>query len=237
MKNKKVLVTGGLSGIGAALIEQCEKEGAHVCCLDINEGKHEKAELSFQCDVSREEDIFQTFEKIKRAWGHLDIVINNAGISIRESFLATSLDDWNKTLAINLTGPFLISKAALSLMKSGIIINISSVSGMFGMPNYVSYNVSKAGLIEFTKTLALELAPRFRVNAICPGYVLTPMQRKEYTDEALAECIHKIPMKRLGKPHEIAALLSYLCSDEAAFVTGQTFVIDGGESAGDLASF
>ena len=105
------------------------------------------------------------------------------------------------------------------------------------MPNYLSYNVSKAGVIELTKTLALELAPKIRVNCICPGYVLTPMQKKEYTPSALLDCAKKLPMKRLGYPEEIAGLASYLASSEAEFATGQAFVIDGGETAGGLASY
>ncbi|KTD56976.1 acetyoacetyl CoA reductase [Legionella santicrucis] len=236
MRNKHVVITGGVSGIGSAIIDRCYSEGAKVCCIDIQANSHPKADISFQCDISNEAQVEQAFKQIKETWQNLDILINNAGISIRESFLKTTAKHWDHTLAVNLTGPFLVTKAAMSIMATGTIINIASVSGIVGMPNYLSYNVSKAGLIELTKTLALELAPNFRVNAICPGYVLTPMQEKEYSTEALMECAKKIPLQRLSRPEEIAALVSYLCSDEARFITGQSLIIDGGELAGGLAS-
>jgi len=236
-KGKSVVVTGGSSGIGAAIIERFSAEGARVCCLDINVSSHGKADLLIRCDVSCEADVTRAFKEINNTWGTLDVLVNNAGISLRESFFETTLEHWNRTLGVNLTGSFLVAKAGAPLIKnSGSIINIASVSGMVGMPNYLSYNVSKAGVIELTRTLALELAPCIRVNAICPGYVLTPMQEKEYTPEAIIECSKKIPLKRLGKPQEIAALASYLAMDEAGFVTGQSFIIDGGETAGGLAS-
>ncbi len=120
--------------------------------------------------------------------------------------------------------------------SGGVILNTASVSGMVGMPNYVAYNVSKAGMIEMTKTMALELAPSIRVNAICPGYVLTDMQRREYTEAKIAQCAESLPLKRLAAPDEVAALASFLASSEATYATGQTFVIDGGEIAGGLAS-
>lgn len=234
---KRVVITGGNFGIGAAMIEQFYAEGAKICCLDINPEGHRLAEIFLQCDIANEAQVNDAFQQIHDKWQQVDILINNAGISIRESFIDTSLNHWNRTLAVNLTGAFLAIKACLSLLKAqGSIINIASVSGEVGMPNYLSYNVSKAGLIELTKTLALELAPHFRINAICPGYVLTPMQEKEYSPQQLIECSAKIPLKRLGKPEEIAMLASYLASSEAGFITGQTFNIDGGELAGGLAS-
>jgi NAD(P)-dependent dehydrogenase (short-subunit alcohol dehydrogenase family) len=241
-KDQCVVVTGGASGIGAAIADRFQKEGAHVCILDINAEALASAQkanhfpLCIHCDVSDRSSICSAFDQIGKKWKSIDVLVNNAGISIREPFETTSLENWNRTLAVNLTGPFLVSQETLRFMKTGVMIHIASVSGMVGMPNYLSYNVSKAGVIELTKTLALELAPSIRVNCISPGYVLTPMQRKEYTPQAILDCASKIPMKRLGRPEEIAALASYLASSEAEFATGQSFVIDGGETAGGLAS-
>ncbi|HTM42371.1 MAG TPA: SDR family oxidoreductase, partial [Terriglobales bacterium] len=119
---------------------------------------------------------------------------------------------------------------------SGVILQTASTNGMMGYPYYADYNATKAGVIELTKSMALELAPKVRVNAVAPGYVLTPMQRAEYTDEMLAEVNRKVPMRRHAKPEEIAALFAYLASDDAAFATGHVYVMDGAETAGGLAS-
>lgn len=230
-------MTGGASGIGAAIVKRFVSEGARVCVIDIDEKSllEVDADVKLHADISSPSSLQQAFHRLK--WDRIDVVCNNAGISIRESFQNTTLANWNRTLGVNLTGSFLVAQKALEWMKlGGVILNIASVSGMVGMPNYVSYNVSKAGVIEFTKTIALELAPLIRVNSISPGYVLTPMQKKEYTPEAIAECARKVPLERLGLPEEIAALASYLASEEATFITGQNFVIDGGETAGGLAS-
>jgi NAD(P)-dependent dehydrogenase (short-subunit alcohol dehydrogenase family) len=118
----------------------------------------------------------------------------------------------------------------------GVILNMGSTNGIVGYPFYASYNASKAGVIELTKSLALELAPTIRVNAVCPGYILTPMQEAEYTPEMLRDCERKVPLGRLGKPDEVAGLFAFLASDDAKYLTGQIFVIDGGEIAGGLAS-
>jgi NAD(P)-dependent dehydrogenase (short-subunit alcohol dehydrogenase family) len=119
---------------------------------------------------------------------------------------------------------------------NGVILNMASVNGMVGQPFYADYNATKAGVIELTRTMAIELAPKIRVNAVAPGYVLTPMQRAEYTDAMLEEVNRKIPLGRHARPEEIAALFAYLASDDAAYVTGHVYTIDGGEIAGGMAS-
>jgi NAD(P)-dependent dehydrogenase (short-subunit alcohol dehydrogenase family) len=245
LNRQRVLVTGGASGIGAAIARRFIGDGARVGVLDRNE--HAMGELGrmvpgvdlpLAADVTDPVAVDAAFDEIDRRWNGLDVVFNNAGISIPGGFLDIPLQEWQRVLDVNLTGVFLVAQRAARRMISsgGVIINIASVSGMVGMPNYAGYNVSKAGVIELTKTLALELAPGIRVNAICPGYVLTPMQQAEYTQEMLSECAGRVPLGRLGRPTEIAGLAAYLASAEAAYITGQSFVIDGGETAGGLAS-
>jgi NAD(P)-dependent dehydrogenase (short-subunit alcohol dehydrogenase family) len=118
----------------------------------------------------------------------------------------------------------------------GVILNMGSTNALMGYPFYADYNASKAGVVELTRSMALELAPTVRVNAVCPGYILTPMQEAEYTPHMLRACERKVPLGRLGRPEEVAALFAFLASDDAAFITGHCFVIDGGEIAGGLAS-
>jgi len=174
----------------------------------------------------------------------VDVLINNAGISIRHNFLDITPEEWDKVIAVNLTGVFYVAQTAARHMManytaergSGVILQTASTNGIMGYPYYADYNATKAGVIELTRSMALELAPKIRVCAVAPGYVLTPMQRAEYTDTMLDAVNQKIPLRRHAKPEEIAALFAYLASDDAAYATGHVYTVDGGETAGGLAS-
>jgi meso-butanediol dehydrogenase/(S,S)-butanediol dehydrogenase/diacetyl reductase len=162
------------------------------------------------------------------------VLVANAGISMRTPFLELSEEQWRRVLDVNLTGVFLCAQQAARRMVAaggGTILMTASTNGLSGHPFYADYNASKAGVILLAKTMALELAPTVRVNAICPGYVLTPMQRAEYTDEMLAAVDAEIPLGRHARPEEVAALFAFLASDEGAYLTGAAISIDGGETA------
>jgi meso-butanediol dehydrogenase / (S,S)-butanediol dehydrogenase / diacetyl reductase len=246
LKSKRVLITGGASGIGAATATRFLEEGSAVVVLDRDaEGcKQIQAQLpnlagTVHADVSNLKQVEAAFAEAVRIMGGVDVLINNAGISIRHNFLDITPVEWDKTIAVNLTGVFYVAQTAAKHMwqrGSGVILQTASTNGLVGQPYYADYNATKAGVIELTKSMALELAPKVRVCAVAPGYVLTPMQRAEYTDEMLEEVNRKIPLRRHAQPEEIAALFAFLASDDAAYMSGHVYTIDGAETAGGLAS-
>jgi NAD(P)-dependent dehydrogenase (short-subunit alcohol dehydrogenase family) len=246
LKNKRILITGGAGGIGAATAIRFQDEGARVAVLDSDEDSlhsvmDQMPSLSgtIHADVSDAQSVAEAYEKLDGLFKGLDVLINNAGVSQRKSFLEITPEDWNKVLDVNLSGVFFVAQQAARRMLeqgSGVILNMGSTNAIMGYPLYASYNASKAGVVELTRSMALELAPQIRVNSICPGNILTPMQEAEYTPEMIKAFENKVPLRRLGKPEEVAALFAFLASDDAQYITGQSFVIDGGEIAGGLAS-
>lgn len=236
------MVTGAASGIGRATAERFAQEGASIFLVDRDEPLLSKAlsgHPNFKggavADVSVEEDVKRAFARMKELLGGVDVLVSNAGISVRSDFVDIPYEQWRKVLDVNLGGMFLVSKEATSAMKAqggGVILMTASSNGTEGHRWYADYNASKAGVILLAKTMALELAPKIRVNCVCPGYVLTPMQRAEYTDEMLDAVNEGIPMKRHAEPEEIAALFAFLASDDAKYITGADVRIDGGETAG-----
>ena len=228
LAGKRVVVTGGSSGIGAAAAQRFRDEGAEVIVLARRPGPG-----GIACDVSDRDQVQQAFALV----GDLDVLINNAGLSVRNPALDIAAEQWDEVVATNLSGAFWAAQAAGRLMlkgRGGVIINTASTNALVGYRYYADYNATKAGLVALTKSLALEWAPKVRVNAVCPGYVLTPMQEAEYTPEMLAEVNGRIPLGRHAAPEEIAGLFAYLASDEATYFTGAVIVMDGGETAGSV---
>jgi meso-butanediol dehydrogenase / (S,S)-butanediol dehydrogenase / diacetyl reductase len=246
LSGKRVLVTGGASGIGAATAARFLEEGSTVCVLDRDakardQIQHQLPDLAgaLDADVSNLKEVEAALADAVRIMGGLDVLINNAGISIRHNFLEITPHDWDKVIAVNLTGVFYVAQAAAKHMAQhdgGVILQTASTNGIVGQPYYADYNATKAGVIELTKSMALELAPKIRVCAVAPGYVMTPMQRAEYTDELFAELNNKLPLRRHAMPEEVAALFAFLASDDAAYINGHAYTIDGAEIAGGLAS-
>jgi NAD(P)-dependent dehydrogenase (short-subunit alcohol dehydrogenase family) len=230
LAGKRVVITGGTSGIGAATARRFRDEGCEVVVLARSPGPD-----VIQCDVGAREQVDRAFAQI----GALDVLVNNAGVSVRSPAVDISAGQWDQVVATNLSGAFWVAQAAARRMllgDGGVVLFTASTNALVGYRYYADYNATKAGLVALTKSLALEWAPRIRVNAVCPGYVLTPMQEAEYTPEMLEQVNRRIPLGRHATPEELAGLFAYLASDEAAYFTGSVIVMDGGETAGSVIS-
>lgn len=181
----------------------------------------------------------QAFDELCVRLGEVDILINNAGISIRHRFIDITPEEWKQVIDINLNGVFFVAQqAALQMLagEGGIIINMGSTNGFADYYNYGDNNTSKSGVIELSRAMALELGPTIRVNAVCPGFIMKPVPGAEYTPEMQRALYEKLPLKRLGSLVDVASLFVFLVSDEASWITGQHFVIDGSELAAELVS-
>ncbi len=243
LKNKVAIVTGARRGIGKAIALELAKKGASVVVSDINleEQKQVVEEiknlgqkaLAIKADVTRKKEINSMIEKTINEFGQIDILVNNAGISGLKQFESMTEKDWDKVLDINLKGVFLCTKTVLKHMiqqKSGRIISIASIAGKVGFRGASAYCASKAGIINFTKELALELAPKnINVNAIAPGIIKTKMTKDMLEDkEQRKGLMQSIPLNRVGKPEDIGKAAAFLASSDADYITGHTLVVDGG---------
>jgi NAD(P)-dependent dehydrogenase (short-subunit alcohol dehydrogenase family) len=239
-KNKIVLVTGGASGIGYACAEAFAREGAKVWIADSNASAGSKAARKLKaefvaCDVGDAKQAQALLDAVARGAKRLDVLINNAGIAPSKPFLDMTEDDWDRVIRVNLKGAFLIGQAAAKLMVAkktkGAIVNMSSVNAVLAIPGLAAYNVSKGGINQLTRVMALELvAHGIRVNAIGPGTIATELARKAVlgSPEAKTKIMSRTPMGRLGEPEEIAEIALFLASKRASYITGQIVYADGG---------
>jgi meso-butanediol dehydrogenase/(S,S)-butanediol dehydrogenase/diacetyl reductase len=240
--NQIAVVTGGSQGIGWGIAEKLGKEGARVI---IGARKPPTKAFSWEIDyqpldVADENSIAKFFDNIEKTYGGLDILVNNAGMMFQKHFLDTSVADWDRVMAVNLRGVFICSKYAAELMlknEGGAIINMGSIEGMAANPDHAPYAASKGGVHGLTRAIAVDMGQYgIRCNAVCPGWIATPLNEnyfksiddKKRADRAL-RALH--PSGRFGTPADVANLVSWLASDEAAWVTGQEFTVDGGRLA------
>jgi len=250
LQGKRVLISGGSSGIGLATARRFLEEGSRVFLTGLDPREVDGALAGLRpggevdglaCDVSLEADVARMMAAALRAFSGIDVLINNAGTARREAFLAITAGDWDRIIAVNLRGMFLVAQTVSRHMVErgggGVIINMSSTNGLAGEEDYAHYNASKGGVLLLTKTMAVELGRHgIRVNALCPGYIHTPLNEAisapmgggafeaDYAQE-------RIPLRRAGQPEEVAAAYAFLASGDASFIHGTALVIDGGQLA------
>jgi NAD(P)-dependent dehydrogenase (short-subunit alcohol dehydrogenase family) len=241
VSNKVVLVTGAARGLGLAAATKFLAEGWQVAMLDIlgdtlraaaKALNRPDAILTLESDVSDPAAVQAAVKQTRDHFGRIDALVNNAGIAIFKPILEVTLEDWQRVMAVNLTGPFLMTQAIAPLMRDqggGAIVNITSISGLRASTLRVAYGTSKAGLAHLTKQQAAELGEYgIRVNAVAPGPVDTAMAKAVHTPEIRADYHNHMPLNRYGLESELANAIYFLCSDQASFVTGQILCVDGG---------
>lgn len=246
LAGKNMIVTGGASGIGLATVERCLQEGANLVIADVAQsdgaakaqaldGRDGRKCLFIPADVTSVEDVDRLVRETVDRLGSLDAVFNNAGIGGLSPATEYPLDDYLRIIDINLNGVFRVARAALRVMlpqRSGSIVNCGSILSVFGQSDTAAYTAAKGGVVNLTRTLAIEAAPHgVRVNTVSPGYVETPLL-EDMPEEALAALVKLHPIGRLGRADEIANAVLFLASDEASFVTGANLLVDGGFTAG-----
>lgn len=245
MSAKTVLITGGAKGIGYAIARQFVSEGAHIVIADVDDAAGAKCVAEFggkaifvQTDVSKTADVQNLISTAIKKFGAIDVLINNAAVVHAAEFLDLTEADFDRVIGINLKGAFMVGQTVAKQMvkqieggaKPGAIINMSSVNAVFAIANQVPYSVSKGGVSQLTKVMALSLATYgIRVNAIGPGSIMTDMLASVNSNpEAKARILSRTPLGRIGEPSEIATIASFLASDAASYITGQTIFADGG---------
>jgi NAD(P)-dependent dehydrogenase (short-subunit alcohol dehydrogenase family) len=244
---KVALVTGAARGIGLATAKRFLADGWRVALLDIERellGRavadlaKPEATLALPCDVSDASAVAAAMAALTKRFGRLDALVNNAGVAVFAPLLETSDADWTRILSVNLTGPFLCTKAAAALMREhggGAVVNITSISAVRASTLRSAYGTSKAGLAHLTKQLAVELASLgIRVNGVAPGPVETAMAKAVHTPEIRADYHDAIPLNRYGLEEELAEAIFFLCSDRASYITGQILAVDGGFDAAGI---
>jgi NAD(P)-dependent dehydrogenase (short-subunit alcohol dehydrogenase family) len=240
LQGKVCIVTGGAQGIGAACVRRFAREGAHVVIADVADAAgqvlaSELGALFVHCDVGDKANVDAVVARTVQTWGRIDVLVNNAGIFRAADFLDVSEADFEAVLRVNIKGSFLMGQAVARVMaeagSGGNIVNMSSVNGVLAIPSIASYNVSKGGINQLTRVMALALADKgIRVNAVAPGTIATELAAKAVltSEEAKAKIMSRTPMKRLGQPSEIADVVAWLVSDAASYVTGEIVTVDGG---------
>jgi len=242
LKDRVAIVTGAARGIGRAVVWIFVREGAKVVLVDLEKAGLEALQeevrkrggeaLAVPCDVSKASEVKEMVEKVLRIFSRIDILVNNAGIIRRGTIESVTEEDWDRVIAVNLKGPFICSKAVVDVMKRqgyGKIVNVSSIAGKMGdITSAPGYGPSKAGLDALTKTLARQLAPYgIHVNGVAPHAIETEMSA-EWSPEKRKSIVEAIPLKRLGKPEDVAEAVLFLASDAAAFITGEILDVNGG---------
>ncbi len=244
MQKKVALVTGAARGIGLAAATRFLDDGWDVAMLDILGGAlraavkvldRGDAALALEADVSDPAAVESAVEQARQHFGRIDALVNNAGIAVFKPMLDVTLEEWQRVLAVNLSGPFLMTQAVAPIMRDqggGTIVNITSISGLRASTLRVAYGTSKAALAHLTKQQAAELAQyNIRVNAVAPGPVDTAMAKAVHTPEIRADYHDHIPLNRYGLESELANAICFLCSDQASYITGQVLAVDGGFDA------
>ena len=241
LEGKTAFVTGGTGGIGSAICERFAREGAQVIAADLAAPAELPERVEFIAyDVTDEDICRNTFSELAARWDKLDILVNAAGIEIEKTIEDTTLEEWNRIFAINVTGMFLTSKYALPLVRKSAaasIINFGSYDGYIADPGLAAYCATKGAVHALTRAMACDHGPEgIRVNAICPGYVDTPMLQSFFGEsgdiESLKKAVRDVhPTRTYGTPEDIANLVNWLASDEARYASGQLWVLDGGLSA------
>ena len=238
-QGRVVIVTGGAQGIGEACARRFAREGALLLIADVADAPgralaRELGGIYRRCDVGDKADVDDVVAHALSVHGRIDVLVNNAGIFKAANFLEVTEEDFDEVLRVNLKGAFLMGQAVARAMAhtgGGAIVNMSSVNGVLAIPNIASYNVSKGGINQLTRVMALALADQgIRVNAVAPGTIATELAAQAVltSEEARQKILSRTPMKRLGEPAEIADVVAWLASDAASYVTGEIVTVDGG---------